>query len=219
MSFTTRDYQARVNAIFNQEVLKVDGMNGPQTRKWIDNAMKSKKVSKQEDIFHDSRLHGIIWHWTASRYEVTQDDLKHYNNVHDYQGNSYDGVARAEHQANYNWRRGIGVSHTKNANTGRIGQAVSAMHGAVGWPTLNWGNFPLTWAGIDAMLQRSAEYCKEFDIPISRWSTLSHAEVERTLGIEQENKWDFMVLPGMPKVGDAIEVGDILRDRLREKFL
>lgn len=219
MSFTVRDYQARVNAIFNDDILVVDGMNGPKTRDGIAKAMHKKRVSKQQDIFHDSRIHGVIWHWTASKYEVTADDLAHYNDVHDYEGNSYDGGAPAQHQANYDWRRGIGVSHTLNANTGRIGQAFSGMEGAEGWPLMRWGDYPLTWAGIDAMLKRTAEYCEDFDIPVTRWSTLSHAEVQQTLGIAQRGKWDFMVLPGMPKTDNAVKIGDILRDRLKEKFL
>lgn len=219
MTYTVRDYQARVNAIFNKEVLVVDGMSGPNTRKWIGQAMAAKRVKKKQDLFHDSRLHRIVWHWTASTYDVTRSDLEHYNDVFDFEGNHYDGAARPEHQANYDWRRGIGVSHTRNSNSGVIGMSVSAMSGAQGWPTLDWGSYPLTWAGIDAMLERSAEYSEEFDIPVTRWSMHSHAEVEQTMGIKQRNKWDIMVLPGMTSVANAIEVGDTLRDRLKEKFL
>ena len=217
MSYTVRDYQARVSALgFPTDV---DGMSGPSTRAAIAKAMKHKRVKKQQDLFHSSGIHGLIWHWTAGRDQPSFDDLDHYNDVFDFEGNGYDGGARIEHQANYNWRKGIGVSHTRNANTGRGGLAVAGMHGAQGWPSLKWGNDPITWDGIDAMLERTAYYCHEFDIPVSRWSTLSHAEVEQTLGIKQNNKWDFMVLPGYDKPVDAVKVGDVLRKRLVKKFM
>lgn len=217
--YLTRDLQARVNALSNHPVLVVDGVSGPATRAAVKKAMAKRSVTKEKDLFDQSGLHAIIWHWTAGRKVPTPDDLDHYNDVFDYEGNQYDGAARPEHQANYDWRKGVGVSHTLNANTGRIGQAVAGMLGAEGWPTLNWGNHPITWAGIDSMLERSALYSKKFDIPCTPWSMLSHAEVEETLGIDQKNKWDYMVLPGDTKVRSAREVGDVLRARMVEKFL
>ena len=219
MNLTTRHIQARVNALANREVLKVDGMNGPNTRRAVAEALAMHGGRRAKDLFDDSGIIGIVWHWTASHHEVTADDLAHYNDVHDFEGNSYDGAAPAMHQVNYDWRRGIGVSHTKNMNSGFIGQSVAAMAGAEGWPSLKWGNSPLTWEGIDAMLARSAEYCEDFNIPVSPWSTLSHAEVEPTLGVKQRNKWDYMVLPGMEKVTSARECGDILRQRMIDKFM
>jgi len=217
MLYITRDLQARVNALNGMEVLKVDGMSGPNTRKPPRATMAKFDLSKEKDLFHDSGLHAIIWHWTAGRNKPSKDDLKHYNDVFDHEGNQYDGAARPEHQANYDWRKGIGVSHTKSANTGRIGMSVAGMYNANGWP-MKWGTHPITWEGIDAMLERTAMYCKKFWIPNSRWSTLSHAEVQQTLGIKQNNKWDYMVLPGDTKPRDAVVVGDILRKRMKDKF-
>ena len=69
------------------------------------------------------------------------------------------------------------------------------------------------------MLKRSAEYCKKFDIPVTKWSTLSHAEVEETLKIKQNNKWDFMVLPGSTRTENAVKIGDILRARMISKYM
>lgn len=219
MNFTTRDLQARINALYNSKVLDVDGISGPMTRNYTQLAMNLRGVKTPRELFGDEGLHRIHWHWTASGYKVTYDVARHYNDVFDEKGNQYDGGARPEHQAAYSVARKIGVSHTLNANTGAIGLAVAAMRGAEGWPSLMWGDSPLTWPGIDAMLVQTAEYCKEFDIPVSRWSTLSHAEIEPTLGITQRAKWDFRVLPGYPSVMDAQEVGDILRQRLVDKFL
>lgn len=218
MLYITRDLQARVNALEGAEVLDVDGMSGPATRKAVSQLMKRLGVRKEKELFDESGLHAIIWHWTAGLRVPTKDDLKHYNDVFDFEGNQYDGAARPEHQANYNWRKGIGVSHTKNANTGRPGLSVAGMHRAEGWPKLKWGSHPITWDGIDAMLERTALYNRKFWIPCTKWSNLSHAEVEATLGIKQKNKWDYMVLPGFDRPLDAVEVGDILRKRLKDKF-
>lgn len=218
MFYNTRDLQARINALHNRGVLKIDGMSGPATRAAVNNTMKMRGVQKEKHLFDDVGLHGIIWHWTAGLKVPTEADRSHYNDLFDFEGNQYDGAARPEHQVNYDWRRKIGVSHTRNSNTGRIGMSVAGMHRAQGWPKLVWGNHPITWEGIDAMLERSAMYGRKFDIPVTKWSMLSHAEVEATLGIKQNNKWDYMVVPGYEKPVNAVEVGDILRNRLLEKF-
>jgi hypothetical protein len=218
MGYTVRDLQARVNALLFEwhpkGALVVDGMNGPNTRAWVSQAMELRKVKRPHLLFDQSGLHGIIWHWAASSYTVTDKVLSHYNDGHDHLGNSYDGGARAEHQANYDWRKGVGVSHSRNANTGRIGQAVIAMGNAEGWP-LDVGQYPMTWAGIDAMLMRGVDYHYQFDIPITPWSMLTHAEIQPTLGITQNGKWDIRWLPEDAKVTDAREAGDILRARMR----
>lgn len=217
MSYTTRDLQARVNAILFGEpkakMLVMDGMKGPTTRKQIAAAMEKRNVNREHKLFGVSGLHRIHWHWTASTYAVTDEVRSHYNDVHDVEGNSYDGGARAEHQANYDWRKGVGVSHTLNANTGAIGQAVAAMGNAQGWP-VNIGKWPLSWDGIDAMLMRSIDYHHQFDIPITPYSTLSHAEVQPTLGIKQNGKWDYQILPDGTKIIDPVRCGAILRERM-----
>jgi hypothetical protein len=219
MNYTVRDLQGRVNALNPTSPIDVDGMRGPGTRGAVTSTLIRLGLKEESELFHDSGLHRIIWHWSGGLKVPTKEDLKHYNDMHDHEGNSYDGAARAEHQANYDWRKGVGVSHSRNCNTGTIGQAVAGMHGAEGWPTLKWHSHAITWPGIDSMLERSAEYCKEFDIPVTKWSTLSHAEIEQTLGIKQNNKWDYMVLPGDSSVRNAVVIGNILRNRMITKFM
>lgn len=219
MSYPTRDVQARLNALADKQVVSVDGVFGVKTQEALRQAMAKNGVKTADELFGKDRLHRIHWHWTASTYVVHPDVLEHYNGVFDKDGKAYAGAAKPEDQAIYDYTKGIGVSHTLNANTGAIGLSVAAMAGAEGWPILKWGNYPLTWEGIDGMLKATAYYCKRFSIPVSRWSTLSHAEVQETLGIPQKQKWDFQVLPGMDKVIPAVECGDILRKRLKEKFM
>jgi hypothetical protein len=216
MGYTVRDLQARCAAL-GFDPKGIDGIRGRNTNAAVASACAFKGVKYESQLFHVSGLHRVHWHWTASGYVVSTEIASHYNGVSDFQGISYDGGARPEHQADY--RAGsVGVSHTLNANTGAIGEAVAAMRGAKDYP-FSWGDSPLNWEMIDAMLCRTAQHCRDFDIPVSRYSTLSHAEIQPTLGITQNGKWDFSVLPEMDKVSSAIVVGDILRERMKKQFM
>ena len=215
MTYTTREYQGRVNGIMGGPVLTVDGMLGPKTRSAISEAMKIKGVRDAKDLFTRG-VRGIVWHWTAGAHGVIDLERDHYNWVFDNQGNVYDGNHSVQDQVNYDHTRGVGASHTKSMNTGWIGLSVDAMAGAIESP-LNWGTNPVTWKGIDAMLDWTMDLCKEYDIPVSPWTTLSHAEVQQTLGVQQRFKWDYKVLPGYTRAEDARKVGDVLRDRMLKR--
>lgn len=214
--YTVRDYQGRVNGIFNEPMLVVDGINGPNTRKGIKNAMKARQVHRKQDLF-DRGVRGVIWHWTAGANGIISLERKAYNFLTDTAGRIYDGDSTIAEQVKYDWRAGIGASHTKSMNTGWIGISQDAMAGAQQSP-LNWGSHPITWEGIDAMLEQTMEVCEEYNIPVSPWTTLSHAEVQPTLGIRQRWKWDYTVLPGDSRSRDPIEVGNELRKRMIEKY-
>lgn len=215
---TVRDYQGRVNGIFNQPKLVVDGMDGPSTRQGIADAMAKLRVRRKQDLF-DRGVRGVVWHWTAGANGLIELEKDAYNFLTDTKGNIYDGNSTIAEQVMYDWRKGIGASHTKSMNTGWIGISQDAMAGAEETNPITWGSHPITWEGIDAMLKHTAELHEEYGFPISRWTTLSHAEVQPTLGIKQRWKWDYKVLPGDTVARDPIEVGDILRNRLKEKFL
>ena len=215
MTYTTREYQGRVNGIMGGPVLTVDGMLGPKTRSAISEAMKIKGVRDAKDLFTRG-VRGIVWHWTAGAHGVIDLERDHYNWVFDNLGNVYDGNHSVQDQVNYDHTRGVGASHTKSMNTGWIGLSVDAMAGAIESP-LNWGTNPVTWKGIDAMLDWTMDLCKEYDIPVSPWTTLSHAEVQQTLGVQQRFKWDYKVLPGYTRAEDARKIGDVLRDRMLKR--
>ena len=215
---TARDYQGRVNGIFGQPKLIVDGMNGPNTSAGISQAMAKMGVRRKEDLFNRG-VRGVVWHWTAGANGLIELEKKAYNFLHDTKGNTYDGNATVAEQVMYDWRRGIGASHTKSMNTGWIGLSVDAMAGAKQTNPITWGSHPITWSGIDAMLEQTANLHHEYVFPISPWTTLSHAEVQPTLGVKQRWKWDYTVLPGDTKSRDPVEVGNIPRERLTERFL
>ncbi len=217
MTYTVRDYQGRVNGIFNKEILKVDGMSGPNTRKGIIDACKFKGVRRKTDLF-DRGVRGVVFHWTAGANGLIALERKAYNFLVDTAGNLYDGNATIAAQVMYDWRKGVGASHTRNMNSGWVGISQDAMAGAKQTNPITWGSHPITWKGIDAMLEKTMEICEEYNVPVSRWTTLSHAEVQPTLGVRQKWKWDYAVLPGDTKSRDPVEVGDVLRKRMLEKF-
>lgn len=220
---SVRDYQIRVNslALPGSTVLTVDGMNGPNTQKQIALAMHQMGISNQQDLFDPSGITRVHWHWAASTYNVTWDVRRHYNDVFDEKGNEFDGGAPAQQQAAYIPYK-VGVSHTLNGNTGAIGLSCAGMAGAtVNWgaSTVDMGKYPLTWEAIDAMLKKTVEYCRAFDIKPSPWTTITHSEVQTNIGIRQNNKWDIRVLPDNPKqLLTEKTAGDILRKRMMEKF-
>jgi len=212
MAFTTRDVQARCAAL-GFDPGKIDGMNGPKTRQAINLALRSVGGLETSDLFHDSGLHSIIWHWTAGAYSVIELERNHYNAIIDENGNSHDGKYRPEAQARY--APGRAASHTLNANTGRIGVSMDCMAGAREHPFVA-GSYPMTWKQVHGLVRQTAQWCRDYDIPVSRYSTLSHAEVEQTLGIKQRNKWDVSWLPDMKKPAHSIIVGDRLREMVRD---
>jgi hypothetical protein len=142
-------------------------------------------------------------------------ELRAYNGLVDQPGNRHDGEFRFEAQANY--RVGRAASHTLNANTGAIGLACDAMANAKERP-FDPGKSPLTEGMVWELCEWTAELCDAYDIPVSKYSTLSHAEVHPTLGIWQRRKWDITWLPGMSAPGNAIDIGDRLRGMTIEKM-
>ena len=215
--FTVREYQGRVNGIYRSKVLTVDGISGPQTREWIAKAVKTKKVRRKQDLFNRG-VRGIVMHWTAGANGLIELEKNAYNFLYTNSGEVHDGNSTVAEQVAYNWSKKVGASHTRSMNTGWIGCSLDAMAGATqADPT--GGSATITWEGVDAMLEHVMELCEEYDVPVSRWTTLTHAEVQQTLGVKQKNKWDYMFLPE-DKSGfqDAVEVGDRMRDRMLRKF-
>ena len=158
----------------------------------------------------------VIWHWTAGGYTPNDTDRRHYHEIIDGNGE----VVQGRHGIPTNkppLERGRYAAHTLNGNSNSIGIAVAAMRGAREVP-FSAGPSPLTWPQIATMLEQTAKHCKHYGIEVSRETTLSHAEVERTLGIKQRAKWDIMWLPDMDRPGDPIKVGDRLREMLRERM-
>lgn len=214
MSFTIRDTQARCAALgFSPG--PIDGLMGPKTRGAIASALKTRDGRTIPDLFHHSGLHRIHGHWTAGAYGAIKMELRAYNEVIDADGQVYDGQFRPEAQARY--QVGKAASHTLHANSGAIGIAIDAMAGANERP-FKPGSHPITEAQIDALAERMAFFCAQYDIPVSPWSVLTHSEVQPNLGIRQRWKWDINWLPGMDEPAAPNVVGDRLREMVSARL-
>lgn len=183
----------------------IDGKDGPRTRAAYAAAIEAQRM-RGLPFQHVSGITRLHWHWTVGWRVPNSTDLRSYHCLIPGDGAPIWPVSALTHR-----------SHTLNANTGAVGISVCGMVGAVERP-FQTGPCPITPAQIDALAAESARLCRLYDIPVSPWSTLSHAEIQPTFGIVQRWKWDITWLPGMEQPGAPIAVGDRLRDLVRRKL-
>jgi len=212
MTFTARDYQARCWA-HGIDAGPIDNAWGPKTERGVDRLMQHLGVSRAEAVFHASGLHRIIMHWTGGAYGDIAMERDAYHALVARDGRVVLGTKPPE--ANRDVQDGIYAAHTWRLNSGSVGVAVDAMAGAQEAP-FDWGAAPITRAQVDGLARCVADLCETYEIPVSRYSTLTHAEVQPTLGVRQRWKWDITVLPGMTRPGDPVSVGDAIRERITD---
>lgn len=154
----------------------------------------------------------IVMHSTHGNHRASASDRQHYHEIVEGDGTRVRGDKPPE--ANISTVDRDYVAHTRGTNTGSIGLAVAAMAGAHEAPFIA-GPYPITIVQLNAFCALVVDYARRYDIPITRETVLTHAEVEPTLGRPQRGKWDLTWLPGMASPGDPIEVGDRLREMIR----
>jgi N-acetyl-anhydromuramyl-L-alanine amidase AmpD len=155
-----------------------------------------------------AKMERIIWHWTAGTNRANSVDRKHYHII--IQGDG--SLIRGDHsiESNAAPARKDRANHTLNCNTGSIGVSLAGMKDAKESP-FNAGDYPITleqWVTLGNVL---ADLCDRYTIPVTPSTVLSHAEVERTLGIKQKNKWDTARLPWNLQIRNAMEAGNQMR--------
>lgn len=155
----------------------------------------------------------IILHWTAGNWDPSASDLRAYHFVIDGDGETHVGVPVERNKAPL----GAGyAAHTLNCNSDSIGISQACMRGAVESP-LNVGDRPMTEKQFNAMIVEARKQAKKYGIPVTRQTILTHAEVQKTLGITQRAKWDYTVLPFKPELKGALAIGDYIRSLIAEK--
>jgi hypothetical protein len=154
----------------------------------------------------------IIMHWTGGGHRATPLDRQYYHEVVEGDGTRVRGLLPPE--ANAVGAVGPRVAHTLNLNVGSIGLAMAAMNRATYQP-FSPGDAPITVAQLEAFCLSVTDYARQFNIPITRETVLSHAEVQPTLGVQQRFRSDITWLPGMVGTGEPVAVGDLLRDMMR----
>jgi len=161
-------------------------------------------------------LKRIILHWSAGTHNVSALDRSHYHYCVAGDGSIVPGIRRPEDNASTT--DGAYAAHTLNANSGSIGIAMAAMAGATERP-FNAGPYPITTPQLDAFCGLAARLARQYGIPNTRATILTHAEVSQTLGIAQRGKWDICWLPSMTGPQNAIAVGDTIRAMIAAKSL
>jgi len=153
----------------------------------------------------------VIAHWTAGSYTVSSTDKEHYHFIWNGDGEPY----RGDHSVTDNESTSDNdyAAHTKNCNTGSIGVSLACMAGAVESP-FNAGAYPMRKAQWDAMIRGIAQLCAFYRIEVTEETVLSHGEVQATLGIAQDGKWDFTRLAWDPSVQGAKACGDLMREQV-----
>lgn len=150
----------------------------------------------------------VVIHWTAGTYVIGATDKEHYHFILDGAG----VLHRGDHSIDDNISTADGdyAAHTRGCNTGAIGYALAGMAGAVESP-FNAGRWPIKRQQWDQMIVDLAKLCRVYSIPPTSKFLLTHAEVQRTLGIAQRGKWDIARLPFDTSVKGARAVGDRMR--------
>lgn len=159
-------------------------------------------------------MNRIVFHHTGGGYTPNSTDRKAYHRLIDGDGQTHAGQHPIEANApGHQLVSGRYAAHTRGLNTGAIGLSVCCMKGGV------WANpqassaFPRP-VQIEAMIAEAATLCLAYGIQPSRQHTLSHAEVESSLGIKQSGKWDFDYPIRNIAHRDPVAIGDELRAEL-----
>jgi hypothetical protein len=150
----------------------------------------------------------IILHWSAGSHNVSDIDREHYHRIVAGDGT----IVKGDHpiEDNLSTSDGIYAAHTRGCNAGSIGVAMAGMLGAEGPGRL--GKYPLTKVQFDACMALVKKLAKQYGIPVTASTVLSHAEVQTTLGIKQNGKVDIAFgIPGKPELQTAKACGNYIR--------
>jgi len=159
----------------------------------------------------DAKISRIIVHWTAGGNKAGDVDRAHYHVLIEGDGNLVRGVPTIDLNSEPRAKAGY-AAHTLNCNTGSIGVSLCGMAGANEIP-FRPGNSPLTKKQWDTLAQVIAQLCRRYGIAVEPKTVLTHAEVQKTLGIKQRGKWDIARLPFDSSVIGAPAVGAQMREK------
>ena len=157
----------------------------------------------------------LISHWTGGGNRANAKDRKHYHRLVEYDGTIVEGTEGIED--NIVTSDGDYARHTLNLNTQSIGVALCGMLGATERPFYP-GPSPITERQWHTFCILISDLCREYSIPITPETVLTHAEVESTLGVKQRGKWDLTRLPHRPELRGSRAVGDHMRALVQEAF-
>lgn len=162
------------------------------------------------------RMQRIILHWSEGRRVANSTDREHYHFLIEHPVKGAPAVSRGDHSIQDNLHCGDGdyAAHTKGSNTGSIGVALCGMVGCRETP-FHPGQEPFTREQFSLLCEAVAQLCRFYKIPCTPRTVLCHGEVQETLGITQNGKWDPMKLPWAPEASGA-KVAALFRSQISE---
>lgn len=168
-----------------------------------------------QDWLPKVKMDKIVCHWTAGTHKANDVDKNAYHFIIEGSGN----VVRGDHSIadNVNTADGKYAAHTKSLNTGTIGVSFAAMAGSVESP-FNPGKFPITESQWARGMEVIAHLAKEYGIPVTDKTILTHAEVQPNLGVKQNFKWDIVRLVFAPGLVGYKAVGDKMRADIKARM-
>ena len=208
-----------VRAFQKDHGLAADGIVGPKTeaalRQLVGKKPPARTIAVPPEWLSNVVMKGIVVHWTAGTYQVSELDTSHYHIIIDGAATLHRGVDIAKNAAT-----GMAkdyAAHTRNHNTGIIGVSLACMGGAVESP-FNAGKWPMKREQWDVLPGVLVDLCRFYRIPVTDKTVLSHAEVQKTLGIKQNGKWDISRLAFDPAIKGAQVIGDELRSEVARRL-
>lgn len=153
----------------------------------------------------------IVLHWTGGGPRPNPLDLRSYHFLVAQDGGRHEGDKPPE--ANRRPLRDGYVRHAGGFNSDAIGIGLCGMLEARESP-FSPGPYPITIKQYVEACEWAAELCVIYKIPVKPETVLIHSEVRPRFGAGIY-KWDVNWLPGMARPGDALEMGNAFRARVR----
>lgn len=160
------------------------------------------------------KMRRIVSHWTAGSYVANSTDKQAYHLITELKNGKPNYVKGVPSIAfNSGGLQDGYAAHTRGLNTDSIGMSIACMGGAREAP-FDAGKWPMTLDLFMAHCEAIAQCAAFYEIPITRQTILTHAEVQPTLGVAQRAKWDYTRLPFKPELKGAIPIGDYMREQV-----
>lgn len=157
----------------------------------------------------NAKMLRVIFHWTAGQWKASPDDREHYHLLIEDDSKLVRGIPTIDKNDASGVKTGY-AAHTKGCNSGSIGVSLCGMANAKESP-FDAGKKPITKTQWETLPGVVADLCRRYGIPVGPKTVLSHAEVQDTLKIQQNGKWDIARLPFDPSLVGAHAIGDSLR--------
>lgn len=172
--------------------------------------MIDSKILLPSSILVKALTKKVILHWTAGPAQSRADEALHYHAILNQDLSITKGVYSPADNDSIPAGKVKYAAHTRGSNTRAFGYSLAGMRGAKQSP-FEPGPDPITEAQWSRAMIHIAQICKFYRIEVTPKTVLTHAEVQKNLGVTQAGKWDIAILPWDQKWNTAEKVGNLMR--------